>query len=66
MTFDAGFAADVLLAFGFSLEASCEIAGDEKETDIVAAKSVSERIPAKIFMRHSFLVDRNKRCRGKD
>ena len=52
--------------FGFALGFSFEIAVDEKETDNVAAKSVSERIPAKIFMRHSSLVDCNKRCRGED
>jgi hypothetical protein len=66
LTVDAGFEVDFLLAFDFPLGASFEIAGDEKEADSVAAKSVSERIPAKNFMRHSSLGGCNKRCRGED
>jgi hypothetical protein len=31
------------------------MAGDEKETDNVAAKSVNEKIPANIFMRYPLM-----------
>lgn len=50
LTLDAGFAADVCLAFDFPLWTWCDMAGEEKETDKPAEKSVSERIPANIFM----------------
>jgi hypothetical protein len=38
------------------LWACFEIAGDEKEIDSAAAKIVSEKIPADIFMRHPRLT----------
>jgi len=49
--FGAGFAA--VVCFDFPLVACSEMAGVKKETDSVAAKSVSERMLANIFMRHS-------------